>query len=94
MADTTFRLVLTLSVNENQAEQLRQAGYGEEAQNPAWYAGYAEGAGEFLLPGVTVAAAQVASDDDTADLAKLRALEAFGVDNWEGYGDAVRSLHE
>lgn len=26
--------------------------------------------------------------------AKLGALEAAGVDNWEGYGDAVRTLHE
>ena len=25
-------------------------------------------------------------------LAKLDALEAYGVDNWEGYGDAMASL--
>lgn len=67
MADTTFRLMLAVSVNENQAEQLRQAGYGEEAQNPAWYAGYAEGAGEFLMPGVTVVAAKVVTDDTEPD---------------------------
>lgn len=25
---------------------------------------------------------------------KLDALECFGVDNWEGYGEAMRSLEE
>lgn len=60
MADTTFRLVLTVSVNDDQAAALARAGYGEEAQNPAWYAGYAEGAGEYLMPGVTVTKAEVA----------------------------------
>jgi hypothetical protein len=25
---------------------------------------------------------------------ELAALEAFGVDNWAGYGDAMQSLHE
>lgn len=28
------------------------------------------------------------------DLRKLDALEAFGVDNWEGYSEAMRSLEE
>jgi hypothetical protein len=28
------------------------------------------------------------------DLRKLRALEAAGVDNWEGYDDAIGSLHD
>lgn len=25
---------------------------------------------------------------------KLEALECYGVDNWEGYGDAMQSLYE
>jgi hypothetical protein len=29
-----------------------------------------------------------------ARLRKLQALEEHGVDNWEGYGDAMRSLRE
>lgn len=65
----TFRLVLSLTVNEDQADALARAGYGSEAQNPAWYAGYAEGAGEFLMPGVTVAAAQVVPADESAPVA-------------------------
>jgi hypothetical protein len=28
------------------------------------------------------------------DIAKLRALEAAGVDNWEGYGNAMASLED
>ena len=31
---------------------------------------------------------------DREDLAKFRALEAAGVDNWDGYDEAVASLHE
>jgi hypothetical protein len=30
----------------------------------------------------------------TQRLRKLQALEDYGVDNWEGYGDAMRSLGE
>lgn len=28
------------------------------------------------------------------DVALLRALEAFGVDNWDGYDEAIQSLEE
>lgn len=34
------------------------------------------------------------AEEDAEDLAKLRALEAAGVDNWEGYGHAMQILHE
>lgn len=60
MSDTTnvvrdpqgaFRLLLTLTVNDDQGQQ------------PAdWYQGYAEGCSEYLMPGVTVTSAEVVTD--------------------------------
>jgi len=57
-----FRLLLTLTVNEDQANQLQQAGFGQGEQPADWYQGYAEGCGEYLMPGVTVESAEIVTD--------------------------------
>jgi hypothetical protein len=40
----------------------------------------------------TVAISQERLDELEADEAKLAALEAYGVDNWCGYDEAMQSL--
>lgn len=92
MTDPKFSLLLTLAVNDDQAAALSRAGYGNDPQQPHWYAGYAEGSEDHLMPGVTVTHAEVVSEDHADRLAKLSALEAAGVDNWDGYDEAMSQL--
>ncbi|MGQ7254546.1 MULTISPECIES: hypothetical protein [Halomonadaceae] len=40
----------------------------------------------------TVTISRAEYDQLLADQAKLRALEAMGVDNWSGYSDAMEQL--
>lgn len=41
---------------------------------------------------ITITRLEKFKADAESDLAKLNALEAHGVDNWQGYDEAMRSL--
>ena len=43
---------------------------------------------------ITITRLEKFKADAESDLAKLNALEAHGVDNWQGYDEAMRSLSD
>lgn len=58
----TFRMTLTVTVHDEAAEEIRQRGYGglpDSEVTPQWFADYATGAADALIPGVTVDSAEV-----------------------------------